>query len=167
MRSRRALLYMPGDEDRKIRKALTLDVDSICMDLEDGVAVNRKLQARETVLQALKSYNFGRSEKLVRINPVSSGLFVDDLQAVIPGKPDGIVLPKIEYPEHVRRVGMRIGELEQAIHALEAHLESLHTDIATASAAGDTERISRLGEDYTRAENELDSLMGEWTLLAD
>lgn len=113
MRPRRALLYMPGDDDRKIRKALTLGVDAICMDLEDGVAVNRKEQARTTVRQALQSYDFGSSEKLVRINTVSSGLFLDDLRAVIPGRPQGIVLPKTEYAEHVRRVSMRIGELEQ------------------------------------------------------
>lgn len=116
MRPRRALLYMPGDDEHKIRKALTLDVDSICMDLEDGVALNRKLQARETVLKALREFDFGHSEKLVRINPVTSGVFLEDLRAVIPGQPQGIVLPKIEYAEHVRRVGIRIGELEQSLH---------------------------------------------------
>jgi len=42
MRARRALLYMPGDDRHKIEKALTLDVDCICMDMEDGVALNRK-----------------------------------------------------------------------------------------------------------------------------
>ncbi len=42
MRARRALLYMPGDDLRKIRKATTLDVDCVCLDMEDGVAANRK-----------------------------------------------------------------------------------------------------------------------------
>ena len=41
MRARRALLYMPGDDLHKIRKATTLNVDCICMDMEDGVALNR------------------------------------------------------------------------------------------------------------------------------
>lgn len=115
MRARRALLYMPGDDDRKIRKALTLGVDTICMDLEDGVATNRKSEARQNVLRALQQYDFGSAEKLVRINPVSSGMFIDDLRAVLPGRPDGIVLPKIEFAEHVRRAGIRIGELEQSL----------------------------------------------------
>jgi len=45
MHSRRALLYMPGDDWKKITKSLTLGVDSICMDMEDGVAHNRKAEA--------------------------------------------------------------------------------------------------------------------------
>ena len=54
MRARRAILYMPGDDMHKIRKATTLGVEfSSCMDLEDGVAVNRKSSARQTIVQAL------------------------------------------------------------------------------------------------------------------
>lgn len=113
MRARRAFLYMPGDDAHKIQKALTLGVDSICMDLEDGVAVNHKTAARQQVKSALRTYDFGRSERLVRINPVGSPLFQDDLAAVVADHPDGIVIPKVEYAEHVRRVSIRIGELEQ------------------------------------------------------
>jgi citrate lyase beta subunit len=47
MGARRALLYMPGDELRKIHKSTTLGVDAVCMDMEDGVAVNRKTEARQ------------------------------------------------------------------------------------------------------------------------
>ena len=46
MHSRRALLYMPGDDRRKIEKSVTLEVDSICMDMEDGVAANKKAEGR-------------------------------------------------------------------------------------------------------------------------
>jgi len=74
MRSRRALLYMPGDDWKKITKAITLGVDSICMDMEDGTAFNRKAEARATIAKALDELNFGRSEKLARINSVGSGL---------------------------------------------------------------------------------------------
>jgi citrate lyase beta subunit len=55
MRARRALLYMPGDDMRKIQKATTLGVDCICMDMEDGVALNRKVVARSTILSALQN----------------------------------------------------------------------------------------------------------------
>ena len=51
MRARRALLYTPGDDLRKIRKAAALEVDSICMDMEDGVALNRKLEASQTIAE--------------------------------------------------------------------------------------------------------------------
>lgn len=96
MHSRRALLYMPGDDRHKIEKALTLGVDCICMDMEDGVAANQKQQARATIAKALQELDFGRSEKLARINAVGSGLEREDIQAVLPFRPDGIVIPKME-----------------------------------------------------------------------
>src|SRR5512143_1681336 len=96
MRARRALLYMPGDDLRKIRKATTLDVDCVCLDMEDGVAASRKAAARETVAAALAEMDFGRAERLARINPVGSGLEAADLAAALAGRPDGIVIPKVE-----------------------------------------------------------------------
>jgi len=96
MHSRRALLYVPGDDRHKIEKAAALGVDCICMDMEDGVAVSRKIQARTTIARALQEVDFGKSEKLARINGVGSGLEKDDLQAVLPHRPDGIVVPKLE-----------------------------------------------------------------------
>jgi citrate lyase beta subunit len=96
MHSRRALLYMPGDDRHKIEKAATLGVDCICMDMEDGVAVNKKAEARGSIAKALQELQFGASEKLARINAVGSGLERDDLQAVLPFRPDGIVIPKME-----------------------------------------------------------------------
>lgn len=112
MRARRALLYMPGDDLRKIHKATTLDVDCVCLDMEDGVAQNRKAEARTIIVQALGSLDFGRSERLARINPVGSGLEMDDLEAVLPAEPDGIVVPKVEHPDQVRWVGAQIDAAE-------------------------------------------------------
>jgi citrate lyase beta subunit len=93
---------MPGDDRRKIEKALTLGVDCICMDMEDGVAVNRKAEARATIVQALQELDFGKSEKLARINSVGSGWEKEDIAAVLPYRPDGIVLPKCESLEQVQ-----------------------------------------------------------------
>ena len=101
MHARRALLYMPGDDWRKINKALTLGVDCICMDMEDGVALNRKAEARQTIARALQELDFGRSEKLARINAVGSGLEHDDIHAVLPFHPDGIVIPKMEALDQI------------------------------------------------------------------
>ena len=102
MHSRRALLYMPGDDWKKITKALTLGVDCICMDMEDGVALNNKPKARTTVAKALSELDFGKSEKLARINAIGSGSEQDDIQAVLPYFPDGIVIPKVESYEQIQ-----------------------------------------------------------------
>jgi citrate lyase beta subunit len=93
---------MPGDDIRKIRKATTLDVDCICMDMEDGVALNRKLEARLTIAEALQKLDFGRSERLARINAIGSGFEAEDLEAALSSRPDGIVIPKVERPEQIR-----------------------------------------------------------------
>jgi citrate lyase subunit beta-like protein len=102
MHSRRALLYIPGDDWKKITKSLTLGVDCICMDMEDGVAVNRKAEARATIAKALQELDFGKSEKLARINSVDSDWEKDDIAAVLPFRPDGIVIPKIESLDQIQ-----------------------------------------------------------------
>ena len=95
-RVRRALLFMPGDDRRKIEKGAALGVDSVIMDLEDGVALNNKPAARETIAAALGEGDFGKTERLVRVNPFNSAFFEDDFKATIDGYPDGYVLPKVE-----------------------------------------------------------------------
>lgn len=101
MHPRRALLYMPGDNWKMIAKSITLGVDSICMDMEDGAAVNKKAEARATIAKALQELDFGASEKLARINSIGSGWEQEDISAVLPYHPDGIVIPKVESYEQV------------------------------------------------------------------
>jgi citrate lyase beta subunit len=112
MHSRRALLYMPGDNWKMITKSITLGVDSICMDMEDGTAVSKKAEARETIVKALQELDFGTSEKLVRINSVGSGWEKDDIEAVLPFRPDGIVIPKVESYDHIEWAGKLIETAE-------------------------------------------------------
>ena len=112
MRARRALLYMPGDDRRKIEKATTLRVDSICMDMEDGVAANKKAEARAVIAQAMKELDFGNSERWIRINSIESGLEKRDLVAALATNPDAIVVPKIESAEQVKWVSERIESYE-------------------------------------------------------
>jgi citrate lyase beta subunit len=114
MQPRRAILYMPGDDWNKINKATTLNVDSVCMDMEDGTALNRKSYARATIAKALKELSFGRSEKLARINAVGSGFEKDDIETVLPCHPDGIVIPKIESIEQIQWAGEIIESAELA-----------------------------------------------------
>jgi citrate lyase beta subunit len=102
MRIRRALLFMPGDSRRKIEKGAGLGVDSIIMDLEDAIALNNKDVARASVAQALREVDFGRSEKLVRVNMVIPGwLYAADIAATVDAKPDGYVLPKVEDGQQI------------------------------------------------------------------
>ena len=112
MHSRRALLYMPGDDRRKIEKSTTLGVDSICMDMEDGVAVNKKAEARAVISQAIKELEFGSSERCIRINSIGSGFEKDDLASALMAEPDSIVVPKIETAEQVKWVSEQIESYE-------------------------------------------------------
>jgi citrate lyase beta subunit len=131
MRARRAFLYTPGDDLPKIQKASKLGVDCVCMDMEDGVALNRKAEARQTIAQALRNLDFGRSERLARINPVGSGLERDDLESVLPAHPDGIVIPKVEFAEQIQWVSQVIGKYEKSTGWFPASSgdASLHTGI--------------------------------------
>ncbi len=104
LRARRALMYVPGSDEGKLAKAAGLDVDGAILDLEDGVAFNRKDEARGIIRWALETLEFGRTERLVRINPLYSGRAQDDLRAVLPGRPDAILIPKADSPQIVYEV---------------------------------------------------------------
>jgi citrate lyase beta subunit len=103
---------MPGDNWKMITKSVTLGVDSICMDMEDGTAINKKAEARATIAKALQELDFGASEKLARINSVGSGWEKDDIEAVLPYHPDGIVIPKVEAFEQVEWASRIIEDAE-------------------------------------------------------
>ncbi len=108
MRVRRCLLFMPGDDLKKIQKGISLGVDSIVMDLEDGVALNRKAEARAAIAKALRDLDFGRSERVVRLNPIGSGLEQDDLAAVLSHHPASLMLPKVKSAEQVQWVDRQL-----------------------------------------------------------
>ena len=156
MHSRRALLYMPGDDWKKITKALTLSVDCICMDMEDGVALNRKAEARATIARALQELEFGTSEKLTRINAVGSGLEKDDIESVLPHHPDGIIIPKVESLEQIQW-GSEIIESEELTNGWPVNSVRMLVGVETAKGILNLKEIAshhRLdgiifgGEDY-------------------
>ena len=113
MHIRRTLLYMPGDDLHKIQKGISLGVNCICMDLEDGVAANQKDKARETIVTSLENLDFNGSERVVRINPVGSGLEDDDIHAILPAHPDAILIPKVGDADQVHRVCALISQAER------------------------------------------------------
>jgi len=118
-RIRRSMLYMPGDSLRKINKAAQMEVDSVVMDLEDGVALNQKEEARRVSAEALRTLDFGRSERLIRLNPPSSretnrtaDFFLADFDSTIDACPDGYVIPKVETAQQLQIVAHHLDEAE-------------------------------------------------------
>ncbi|KAJ1911493.1 hypothetical protein IWQ60_010112, partial [Tieghemiomyces parasiticus] len=85
-RVRRALLYVPGSEEKMIAKSLSVTADCVVYDLEDSVAANRKGTARSMVFDALKLGRPESPELAVRINAVGSGLEFDDLHVILQSK---------------------------------------------------------------------------------
>jgi citrate lyase subunit beta-like protein len=140
MHNRRALLYMPGDEIHKIQKVTTITVDCACMDLEDAVVFDRKEAARQTVVQALQNFDFGKTERLVRINSMSSGLAEADLEAVLPAHPDGIVLPKLRDPQELVELDQRLEAFEKQSGGMIGRI-SILAIIETARAVIQLEKI--------------------------
>jgi citrate lyase subunit beta-like protein len=113
MHARRALLYVPGDDRHKAEKAASLNVDCICLDLEDGVAANRKDAARAEVANSLNSLDFHGSERLVRLNSLSSGLCPLDLEVILSARPDSLYLPKVNTSSDIRWMEEQIDVFEK------------------------------------------------------
>uniref|UniRef100_A0A8D2Q1P5 Citramalyl-CoA lyase, mitochondrial n=1 Tax=Varanus komodoensis TaxID=61221 RepID=A0A8D2Q1P5_VARKO len=101
---RRAVLYVPADDERKIQKIPSLHVDCAVLDCEDGVALTRKAEARIKTVKALEEFDFGQAEKCVRINSVSSGLAEEDMKVILNSNilPTSLMLPKVESVEEIR-----------------------------------------------------------------
>jgi citrate lyase subunit beta/citryl-CoA lyase len=94
----RSLLFVPADAPKKLDKALASGADAVIVDLEDSVAPDRKEAARQTAAAFVREAMTAtaRPRLLVRVNGLSTGLTDDDLDAVIPVRPDAIMLPKAE-----------------------------------------------------------------------
>jgi citrate lyase subunit beta/citryl-CoA lyase len=90
----RSLLFVPGDRPERFAKASGSGADAIIIDLEDSVALDRKVSAREATAEYLSGDR--PVPVFVRVNPQDSHLTHDDLASVLPFLPDGIVLPKAE-----------------------------------------------------------------------
>ena len=94
----RSLLFVPADGGSKLDKAMASGADGVIIDLEDSIAAASKESARKLALDFLKSAQSrkDRPQLLVRINGLDTGMTDADLDAVVPGKPDAVLLPKAE-----------------------------------------------------------------------
>jgi len=109
----RSLLFVPADSERKLARAPQSGADALILDLEDSVVPANRSAARAQARAFLAATEDAGIRRYVRINPLASGVALDDLTAVLPGKPDGIVLPKC-LPEHVRTLDHYLTALEAA-----------------------------------------------------
>ena len=109
----RSLLFVPADSERKLDRARQSGADAVILDLEDSVVPANRPAARSQARAFLASSGSGGFRRYVRINPLAGGAALDDLVAVVPERPDGIVLPKC-LPEDVRILDHYLSALEAA-----------------------------------------------------
>lgn len=152
----RSFLFAPATDLRKVDKALSLDSDAVILDLEDAVAISEKVKARNLVVDVLGGTR--REGVYVRVNGVNTPWVVGDIMAIVGNRPMGIMLPKSECPEEVRRVDWLMGQLEKE-HNLPAGkiellplIESARGVAAACRVASSCERVKRVAfgaVDYT------------------
>lgn len=139
IKRRRSVLYVPASNPRAIEKAAGLAADAIILDLEDAVAPEAKATARLAAVAAIESGAFAGKELVVRVNGFGDdGALADDLAAILPAGPDGILFPKIGLAEDAHRA-----ELALAAQYAPEHVK-LWLMIETPMAVLDIARIAGL-----------------------
>src|ERR1700737_4982090 len=127
----RSLLFVPADSERKFAKAA--GADALILDLEDSVAPGRKALARGAVRELLgggaRDWSF-----LVRINPLGTGLTLEDLAAVVRPGLDGILIPKVNGIEDVDLIANYVDVLEVATGVAPGHVKLLVVATETPAA---------------------------------
>jgi citrate lyase subunit beta/citryl-CoA lyase len=131
----RSLLFAPADSAKKLDKALGSGADAVIIDLEDSITPERKAAAREGAASFLREAvkSTSRPRLLVRVNGLQTGLTDDDLDAIVPARPDAIMLPKAEGGAAIVHADAKLTARE-AIHGLDdGHIKIVA--IATETAA--------------------------------
>ena len=101
-RPRRSCLYMPGANERALEKARTLPADTLILDLEDAVAPDAKLAAREAILSAVKQGGYGYREIVVRMNGLGTEWGAEDLKMAVSSGAKAVLAPKVESAADIR-----------------------------------------------------------------
>lgn len=148
----RSLLFVPGDSERKLEKGFGAGADVVIVDLEDSVAAQNKAAARAIAARFVIERRTETSSAIyVRVNDLSTGLTDDDLAALVPAKPDGIMLPKSNSGQDVQQLSakLRVREAENgladgAIKILPIITETPAGVLAAATYAGASKRLAGL-----------------------
>lgn len=158
----RSWMFVPGDSEKKLEKGLTNPADALILDLEDSVSDDRQAIAREMVRDFLKSHPDRSQQLWVRINPLDNDLSLPDLTAVMPGAPDGIVLPKVYSAKEINLLSdyLDVLEVREGLTPGSTKIVSVATETAASLLTFDTylenvsERLVALtwgGEDLAAA----------------
>lgn len=110
---RRCAHFVPGASEKMLTKALATDADALVLDLEDAVTPDNKDEAREIVAGWLADVDFGRQERMVRINPLDTPWFRDDVEATMVNPPDSYMIPKVHGGDDVRLIDRVLSGLEE------------------------------------------------------
>jgi len=131
----RSLLFVPADGGSKLDKAFASGADAVIIDLEDSIARERKAQARTLTAQFIAAVlaRPARPRLFVRVNGLATGLIDADLDAVVPARPDAIVLPKAEGAAAIVAAEAKLAEREVAAGLAVGHVKILAQAIETAA----------------------------------
>ena len=150
---RRTELACPGHSLKMMAKAAGSDADQVMFDLEDACAVSQKVAARQTVIEALRTLDFGDKIRTFRANNVRTRYCYGDLIEVVEAAGshlDGIVIPKVAGPDDVVFVGRLLSQIEENLGlpigriTLEVLIESAEAVLHAEAIAKSTPRLSGL-----------------------
>lgn len=146
----RSLLFVPADSDRKLARAPQSGADALILDLEDSVVPANRPAARVKALEFLAASRKAAFRRYVRINPLQSGAALEDLAAVVPGEPDGVLLPKC-VPADLLALDHYLAALEaafalaaQSVKVIAIATETAPAIFALGGYAGVSERLEGL-----------------------
>ena len=111
----RSMLFLPGNNPNMLINGNCLGSDAVIFDLEDAVAPAEKTAARVLVRNTMRYMDFGTCGRIVRINSIDTPYWKKDLEAILPQKPDLILLPKTSCAADIQEADRYITELEQKL----------------------------------------------------
>jgi len=140
----RSLLFMPADSPRKIAKGAELPADAIIADLEDSVAHSRKQEARSLLVNSFQALPPDAPLRCIRINPIHSPFWPDDLLETFAAAPQIYVIPKVESAADLHRVDEQLTRLERQA-GMPAGTVSLLPLVESAAGVVNLPEIARAG----------------------
>ena len=108
----RSMLFLPGNTPNMLINAPYLGADAVIFDLEDAVSPDEKDSARILVRNTIGSIDLAGKSIVVRVNPVDTEYFSDDIKTIVPCKPDYILLPKVNSADDIKKADGLISSFE-------------------------------------------------------
>ena len=111
----RSLLFIPGDDEKKLAKGVSCAADALIVDLEDAVSSARKAAARVITAQYVAATRALKTRPLiyVRVNALDTPYWEDDLAGIMGSRPDGVLLPKARSGGDVHTLSIALNHAEE------------------------------------------------------